>query len=212
MTTYGKSPVSGDTGSDAIASVETEEALLSVFEYFPHALFLLNQEMRLIESNHNAKIAIKQKMVDVLDGKLDFRSKENNQYVRCIVQRLCAPLGGVENTGERSERFIIRNVDMLCRPYTLTRVSPNCDKLILSIQADIRCSDSKMDGLARAFSLTLSETRIVKMMIAGLKPKEIAYTADISLNTVRSHLRTVYAKMHVSNYNDALTYAIKLIA
>ena len=49
------------------------------------------------------------------------------------------------------------------------------------------------------------------MMVAGLKPKEIAYEIGISLNTVRSHLRTLYAKMQVRDYNEALTLAVRLL-
>jgi len=65
--------------------------------------------------------------------------------------------------------------------------------------------------VARAFGLSSSETKIVALMVAGKKPKEIAYDTGLSLNTVRTHLRTLYAKMQVRDYNEALTQAVRLL-
>ena len=70
----------------------------------------------------------------------------------------------------------------------------------------------KINILAQAFSLSISESSILNLMVDGLKPKEIAYEKDISLFTVRSHLRTLYAKMDVRNYNDCLILAVRLLS
>lgn len=205
----GSDYIGNDYSSKGLAAQQHSQ--LAALKHYPQAIFLFNRDMTLLETNDLGEEAIENQWIGVVQGKLHFNNSENNAYVKCIAQRLCSPLGGIEHIGARSERFILRNIDMVCRPYTMTRESLDGDNLLLSIQADISCNDRKMECLARAFSLTSSETRIVKMMVIGLKPKEIAYEAGISLNTVRSHLRTLYAKMHVSSYNDALTYAIKLL-
>ncbi len=209
MTTTMTLPYRGGYSSKGLAAQQHSQ--LASLKHYPQAIFLLSRDMTLLDTNDLGEEAIAHQWIGVIHGKLHFNNSENNAYVKCIAQRLCAPLGGVELSGPRSERFILRNLDMVCRPYTMTRESNDGDNLLLSIQADITCCDRKMECLSRAFSLTTSEARIVKMMVTGLKPKEIAYEAGISLNTVRSHLRTLYAKMHVNSYNDALTYAIKLL-
>ena len=202
-------PLGNDYRSKGLAAQRHSQ--LASLKHYPQAIFLLQRDLTLLETNDLGEEAIENQWIGRVQGKLHFNNSENNTYVKCIAQRLCAPLGGVDHVAASSERFILRNIDMVCRPYTLTRESLESDNLILSIQADISCCDRKMRCLSRAFSLTSSETRIVKMMVIGLKPKEIAYEAGISLNTVRSHLRTLYAKMNASGYNDALTYAIKLL-
>ncbi len=48
-------------------------------------------------------------------------------------------------------------------------------------------------------SLTPQETRILHMSADGLKAKEIAEKLSISVDTVRTHIRNIYEKLHVQN-------------
>lgn len=179
---------------------------LSALKYFPQPIFLIDRQMNIIEKNDQGYLAIENRWVGVVRNQLHFNGKDNDNYVRkTIAQSGCGDNKGI------SERFVFRSPDMVCRSYTVSSLSPNSPELILTIQSDLSCSKRKMQSIARVFSLTASETNVVKMMVKGLKPKEIAYEAGISLNTVRSHLRTLYAKMQVRSYNDALTQAIRLL-
>jgi DNA-binding NarL/FixJ family response regulator len=53
-------------------------------------------------------------------------------------------------------------------------------------------------------SLTQRETEIVELLARGHRYKEIAATLDISFDTVRSHLRNIYEKLHVSSRTEAV--------
>ena len=83
--------------------------------------------------------------------------------------------------------------------------------LILTVHESEASQVKMMQSLARIYKLTESESEIIKMMVQRLKPKEIAYELGISLNSVRSHLRTLYVKMQVHSYNEAQTKAIRLV-
>lgn len=181
---------------------------LGSFTYSPQPMFLLQQDMQLIETNMNGSLAISQNWVGLtLNNKLHFNCRENDNYVREIVTLLAKDVDSVQ-----SERFILKSLEQQHRVFTLTLESPDCDSnLILTINEDLSSKEKVIQPLTRAFRLTASEGKIIKMMVTGLVPKEIAYELGISLNTVRSHLRTLYAKMQVRSYNDALTKAIKLI-
>jgi len=184
---------------------------LSAFQHFPAPVFLFTKELKLIETNIRGEKAFDNHWLGICANKLHFNSRSNDQYVLSVINRLHETEASTPRGTVGSERFVLRNVDGVYRAYTLSRESRYTDNLVLTIQGDITCCDQKIKILARAFGLSSSESRIVKMMVSGLKPKEIAYEVGISLNTVRSHLRTVYAKMQVRGYNEALTQAVRLL-
>lgn len=189
----------------------TPSTKLASLRYFPQPIFLLDREMNLIETNSQGTAAIDKHWVGLSLGKMHFNNRQHNKQIAAMVESLFAARETAGLRGMPSKRFILRNVDMEFRAYTMSMESPDSDDILLFIQGDLNCSESKFQCLSSAFSLSNSETKIVKLMVDGLKPKEIAYEVGISLNTVRSHLRTLYAKMQVNNYNDALTCAIKLL-
>jgi len=184
---------------------------LALFEYFPQPIFLLSKDLRVIEKNSQAERALANYWVGQVQGKLHFNNQQHNSQVKQIINTLLSAREQSNNHDVPTKRFILRNIDLAFRAYTLTLESPESDNFLLFIQGDVSCSDSKLQCITNVFSLSLSETKIVKLMVDGLKPKEIAYEAGISLNTVRSHLRTIYAKMQVNDYNEALTATIKLL-
>jgi len=180
---------------------------LRPFMHYPQPIFLLKQNLQLIETNQQGKLAINKLWLGLNNNKLNFNSKQNNLYVKKLIEQLYEPSNEV-----MSQRFLLRSIDMIYRPYVLSRESKANDNLLLTIQYDLSNTDNKLKSLSQVFSLSSSETSIVKMMVRGMKPKEIAYESGISLNTVRSHLRTLYAKMQVRNYSDALMQAVRLLA
>jgi DNA-binding NarL/FixJ family response regulator len=52
--------------------------------------------------------------------------------------------------------------------------------------------------------LTPKEKEILKGLSKGLRYKEIAYEMQISIETVRSHVRHIYEKLHVQSRTEAL--------
>lgn len=184
---------------------------LASLMHFPQPILLLDRDLTLIEANSQGEAALAKHWVGLSQGKIHFNSRVHNKQVAGMIESLYFARDTIDSRDMPSKRFILRNVDMEFRAYTMSIESPDSDYIFLLIQGDLNCSDSKLKCLAGAFSLSCSETKILKLMVDGLKPKAIAYEAGISLNTVRSHLRTLYAKMQVSDYNEALTTTIKLL-
>ncbi|MEJ2519115.1 MAG: response regulator transcription factor, partial [Desulfuromonadales bacterium] len=58
--------------------------------------------------------------------------------------------------------------------------------------------------------LTDREMDVLYLMAEGLKYKEIAKRLFISLNTVRSHVKAIYGKLHVNNRTQAVAAAHQL--
>jgi LuxR family maltose regulon positive regulatory protein len=58
--------------------------------------------------------------------------------------------------------------------------------------------------------LTDRELDVLRLMAEGLKYKEIAESLFISLNTVRSHVKAIYGKLHVNSRTQAVEVARRL--
>ncbi len=56
----------------------------------------------------------------------------------------------------------------------------------------------------RLTDLTYAERNIFDLLRQGLKPKDIAANTNVSLYTVRSHIKNVLKKLEINTYRDAL--------
>jgi DNA-binding NarL/FixJ family response regulator len=61
----------------------------------------------------------------------------------------------------------------------------------------------------RDYGLTTREQKILELMTEGLIKKEIADQLSLSYHTVDTHLRNIYAKLHVNTRSGAVAKALK---
>lgn len=57
--------------------------------------------------------------------------------------------------------------------------------------------------------LTERELQVLRCLVAGMSYKRTAQQLDISLDTVRSHIRSVYSKLQVHNVAEAVSRALR---
>ena len=60
-----------------------------------------------------------------------------------------------------------------------------------------------------AFELTERETQVLQCLVQGMSYKRTAQHLDITLHTVRSHIRSVYSKLQVHNVAEAVSRALR---
>lgn len=58
-------------------------------------------------------------------------------------------------------------------------------------------------------ALTPQEVRLLQLLAGGHSYRAAAAELDISVNTVRSHIRNVYEKLHVHSKSEAVTKALR---
>jgi two-component system, NarL family, response regulator LiaR len=63
-------------------------------------------------------------------------------------------------------------------------------------------------ALAELHHLSVREAEILRLITQGLSNKEIAQTAYLSINTVKSYIRTAYRKMGVKSRSQAILWGI----
>jgi DNA-binding NarL/FixJ family response regulator len=62
---------------------------------------------------------------------------------------------------------------------------------------------------AYEYALTIREKEVLKYLTNGLSYKMIASECEISFETVRTHIRNIYNKLHVASMTEAVAKAIK---
>jgi DNA-binding NarL/FixJ family response regulator len=67
---------------------------------------------------------------------------------------------------------------------------------------------SKQKPPQKEYALTDKEKEVLKQLTMGLSYKLIATEMDISIETVRSHLKHIYTKLHVNSSTQAVSKAI----
>ncbi len=67
---------------------------------------------------------------------------------------------------------------------------------------------STQKAIQKEYALTDKEKEVLKLLTQGLSYKLIAATADISIETVRSHMKHIYTKLHVNSSTQAVSKAI----
>lgn len=78
-------------------------------------------------------------------------------------------------------------------------IAIDTDLLCISLQKANGDHHVRLPDLGKAFRLTQSEARIAEDLYNGMSPQEIAEQHDISIHTVRAHLRRCYDKLNITS-------------
>ncbi len=161
---------------------------------------------------------------DVLDGKAPVLG-----YVTLVEAHLLAglahrELGDQRAANEAAERALaLAESDRLVLPFAMTgsaellealpRHQTAHGALVADILDVLRGSSPAADGrssLPPAEELSLGELRVLRYLPTNLSRSEIAGELSVSLNTVSTHLRSIYAKLQVRDRSSAVRRAREL--
>lgn len=93
----------------------------------------------------------------------------------------------------------------------ITEVFNGGSPMSSQIARKVIASFQQKDSIDEADMLTPKEREILKALSKGLRYKEIAAEMNISMETVRSHARHIYEKLHVQSRTEALNKIYKRI-
>lgn len=86
----------------------------------------------------------------------------------------------------------------------IAEVNDGGSPMSAQIARRVIASFQKGDGIEESEVLTAREKEILKNLSEGLRYKEIAAKLKISIETVRTHARRIYEKLHVQSRTEAL--------
>lgn len=100
--------------------------------------------------------------------------------------------------------------DLIDRAYTEHQIFACFEKQAFERKAFVQTIQQVREQTHPAHNLTQRETEVLALLAKGLGNKEIAVQLHISTNTVKRHLKSIYAKLEVNTRAAASAYAIRL--
>jgi two-component system, NarL family, response regulator LiaR len=73
-----------------------------------------------------------------------------------------------------------------------------------------RASSNTKENIYKGRPLTKREKEILQYLCRGLQYKEIAEALFINIETVKSHIKMIYAKLNVNNRSEAMLRYLNL--
>jgi DNA-binding CsgD family transcriptional regulator len=122
--------------------------------------------------------------------------------------------GAREGAGHPPPTIVIHNpVDapVLVRAYALARSSflasaDGAGQCVLILTVGERQPDNGLDAVLAAFGLTAAEQRLVRRLLQGAPLSAVAQGLDVSIETVRSQLKSVHGKIGVHRQSDLVRF------
>jgi DNA-binding CsgD family transcriptional regulator len=109
-----------------------------------------------------------------------------------------------------NSKIIVRGTDGTWRRVDLVGCGPNGREQAFMRFATEPLSAFDIEAVMQAFGLSGAESEVLRRLVEGLAPKEIADTLSTSPNAVRSHLRLLYLKMNVRGIAGLIRHTVRL--
>jgi DNA-binding NarL/FixJ family response regulator len=100
--------------------------------------------------------------------------------------------------------------DLIDRAYAEHQIFACFEKQAFERKAFVQTIQQVREQTQHAHNLTQREIEVLALLAKGLGNKEIAVQLHISTNTVKRHLKSIYAKLEVNTRAAASAYAIRL--
>lgn len=175
------------------------------FTHDPKPKFALDGEGHILCMNEAASVLIANaKLRWGLSKKIIFGSRSFNARVAKVLSDMQA--------GRCVSKRLLRknnNGDWVGYDFAVVKTAEPKQILLTVNEENYRanCSDNVF---AETFQLTITESEVVSRVACAMSPKEIAHDMDISTNTVRAHLRSIYSKTGERSFSKLLCLILKL--
>ena len=123
-----------------------------------------------------------------------------------VLAAICAGADGYLLKSSTSEE-LVEQLDLVAR-----NGAPLSAALAVTVLRLVRQSHAdrpRVPGLPLDLGLTQRQIEVLRGLVAGQSYREIGERLDISLDTVRSHIRQVYSALQVHSVAEAVSYALR---
>lgn len=87
-------------------------------------------------------------------------------------------------------------------------MSPSVARKVLGFLQNLKEEEKKKEAAGELYNLSVREKEILSCLVKGMSYKMIAENCNISYETVRSHMKNIYDKLHVASMTEAVAKAI----
>lgn len=172
------------------------------FEQDPTPRFILNAEGQILESNAVGRGLITRGVVGA-GGKLLCTAHRHRQNLDQALKRVAQRRPAIG-------RVLVRGQDHSWCIIELLGSEDMGDRIAATMRRTTELTGDHIEPISTLFGLTPVETKVLKHIVFGEPPKEVARELSMSIFTVRTHLRTIFMKMGVRGITGTLRLTLQL--
>jgi DNA-binding CsgD family transcriptional regulator len=119
-------------------------------------------------------------------------------------------LAAVISRRVNSSRLILRGNDGYWRQVDILSCGPDgLERAYVRFPTEPQTAVD-IEPIVKAFGISTPEAEVLRRLLEGLAPKEVARALGLSTNTIRSHLRILYLKMNVRGIPGLIRQTVRL--
>ena len=172
------------------ASAMQQRRMAQMVDEVDYGMLLLSDETHVAHVNRAARRDLdEQHPLQLIGSELRARTLQDTTLLRDALAGACQRgLRRLLRLGEEAERITVAVVPLPTLPTDVRH------SVVLVLGKRRVCEELTVDWFARAHSLTMAETAVVKGLCADLTPQEIAKRQGVGLATIRTQIGSIRAK------------------
>jgi DNA-binding CsgD family transcriptional regulator len=200
--------------SRSLAAAHPSSRLLElVIDHLSFGLIVVDARGKVLAANRTAQEILQTR--DALierNGVLQaLRQHDNKRFCHSVAEAVAAPSnrpwnGGCIRLSRQSQKSAyILTVAPLSESVDLRSMGGGHAALIVITDPDRKHPTGLGQALQQAFGLTPAEARTASLIGAGLAPQDVADQLGITTGTIRSELKSIFAKIGISRQSELAT-------
>jgi DNA-binding CsgD family transcriptional regulator len=183
-----------------------QQIYINALEVLGSAVLLLDQQLHIVYANRSANDVLQQRDgLAVQNRQLTVTSASTRQalhllFNRALTSQHSGMLGLVRPSGKHPYQLTVQALPS----HGELRHSVPSARLMLLIVDPQQLLETDIEELTMIHGLTPAEAKVCMQLLAGNNLKRCATTLDISYETVRSHIKSVYRKLSVHTQAELL--------
>lgn len=189
---------------------EKEDVFMSALSRIPIGVIIINSKLEVTYNNELAAALCKKDLGLKIENnhlKLDKLADQRllkSSLIKLLNNEITHKTLQIKSDFQISPLTLMaRNVESSGKPINFHQ-----DQIILYISYPELCSFSNADSLQAVFKLTAAEAHLALSLTNGLTLQNIAEDKNISVQTVRSQLKSVFNKMNVNSQTELVRHIL----
>ena len=189
---------------------EKEDVFMSALSRIPIGVIIINSELEITYHNELAGALSKKDLGLKIENnhlKLDTLSDQHllkSSIIELLNHEITHKTLQIKSDFQISPLTLMaRNVESSAKPIKFHQ-----NQIILYISYPELCSFSNADSLQAVYKLTVAEAHLALSLTNGLTLQNIAEDKNISVQTVRSQLKSVFNKMNVNSQSELVRHIL----
>ena len=187
------------------------DSIVRATEQINVAAIVVNEHQQAIFVNEAAdRLLAKRREIRIRNGTVEMCNPVESAKFRALIMEACDPINKI--TRDQPCVMVVKrtesaaNLKLTVCPMDVPFLSTGAAKAraIIFISEEPSSAESAMEMLAKCYRLTPAEVRVLRGITEGRSLKEVATHLEVSVNTVHSQIKSIFAKTNTHRQSELM--------